>query len=218
MVQGHQCLVFFLGGIPLTDLSGPTPKTVGMVGFSISVNNPFQSGQPGSTNYSANRKPTYYDFSPDRLIPDATTYMPGYADRLNPDPLTNPHAGFFAYFSTNNASGYDPNDVNLVEPDSTLATPAIALSFASPGVPTTQSPAPNPYTSTMPTGGIATVYQRPQTFQIISPGADAFYGVGGQYVEGQPFASENAMTNSADPQLRVIENDNLTNFHNGKLQ
>lgn len=224
-VQGHQCLVFFLGGIPMTDTT--TNTTLGMSGFSKSPTNPFQSNLSGSTNYNANRNPPFFEFSAGRLaISDTTTLMPGYTDTLNPPPGGTPNPAFYAYFSTNNGVGYDSNDMNVAEPDSTGAVTAINLTFTSNqslsgGGSVTHSPSPNPYTTTAPTGGVTVVYQNAQSFQIISPGVDNFYGVGGAYLPNSingVLPAENGISNSTDPQLRVYEQDNLTNFHNGKLQ
>ena len=90
----------------------------------------------------------------------------------------------------------------------------------------------NPYTSTTtaPTTGVTT-YLNPQTFQIISSGIDGQYGVGGQY---SPDATGEALpldpnsnfpkgiylpyVNTTDATIRIRERDNVTNFHNGKLE
>ena len=104
------------------------------------------------------------------------------------------------------------------------------------------SPSPNPYTSTLSTTltaastpvstGTATVaFQKAQTFQIISSGADGLYGVGGQYIplsadstaatqlpvdpNGNTYESGSAITTG---QVRNVERDNLTNFNGGTLQ
>ncbi len=66
------------------------------------------------------------------------------------------------------------------------------------------SPAPNPYTSALTAATnsagslLPTTYLNPQSFQIISSGADGLYGVGGQYLsnvtgESLPYDSRATM-------------------------
>ncbi|HKM54914.1 MAG TPA: hypothetical protein VJY33_16010, partial [Isosphaeraceae bacterium] len=71
------------------------------------------------------------------------------------------------------------------------------------------------------------------SFQIISSGIDGLYGVGGQYqpdntAETLPYDSSStyylntpatpAWTADSDPSIRYRERDNVTNFHNNKLE
>ena len=86
------------------------------------------------------------------------------------------------------------------------------------------SPAPNPYTSTttVPATGV-TSFLNPQTFQIISSGLDGLYGVGGQYSPDTGGIACPSTHPTLCQQLRtqpsgIRERDNLTNFHNGKLE
>ena len=243
VLHGHECLVFFLGGVPVPDGNG----NFGMSGFDKSPTNPF-------TNFatSSNRQTPYFEFNPGRLFldPGSASQIPGYYDSLgNPSP---PVAGapvslnFFAYFSAYGNGAYDPNDVNFYyatagtaefEVDANSAGP-IQLHYAVnyPTLPTTQtSPfsaisfSPNPYTSSL-TAGTATgtpTYQSPQSFQIISSGLDGLYGVGGQYVASTtaatvnlPFDPANTSTGTtpADSTIRQREGDNLTNFKTSSLQ
>lgn len=51
------------------------------------------------------------------------------------------------------------------------------------------------------------IAQKPKSYQIISPGADGFYGAGGFF---SPTASNHGLTNRRDY-------DNITNFHTGLL-
>ena len=94
------------------------------------------------------------------------------------------------------------------------------------GVPNTAgSSAPNPYTSlpTVPNTGV-TSFLNPQSFQIISAGIDGQYGVGGQYTPnttGEALPLDTSVPdpyNTSDTTIRVRERDNITNFHNGKLE
>jgi prepilin-type N-terminal cleavage/methylation domain-containing protein len=242
ILQGHECLVFFLGGIPLQTASG-----YGMTGFGKDPTNPFTNSLTTSSNYSNNRQAPFFEFNPSRLVPDPSNpyaallptppQIPGYLDSLS-NTLGNGQINFYAYFSAYGNGGYDPNDVNFTETDAYLNGPiglTFHVTFPVPvGGTTTNisvSPAPNPYTSalTAPYNGtipLATTYFNPQTFQIISSGVDGLYGVGGQYTPNatgetlplDPNLSNYVPSPLADNTIRVRERDNITNFHNGKLE
>ena len=69
------------------------------------------------------------------------------------------------------------------------------------------------------------IWINPTTFQIISPGVDGMYGIGGAYTPtattALPYPSlqpSGSATNSSDTGVRNMEGDNLTSFHNGTLQ
>ena len=229
-------------GIPLQTASG-----YGMTGFGKDPTNPFTNNLTTSTNYSNNRQAPFFEFNPGRLVLDPTNpytallptfpQIPGYLDSLG-NTLGSGQINFYAYFSAYGNGGYDPNDVNFTETDAYGNGP-IGLTFnVTFPVPvgatitnTSVSPAPNPYTSalTAPFNGtirLATTYFNPQTFQIISSGIDGLYGVGGQYtpnVTGEALPLDPNLSNYvpsplADNTIRVRERDNITNFHNGKLE
>ncbi len=240
ILQGHECLVFFLGGIPVQTSTG-----YAMTGFGKDPTNPFSNSLVGNSMYSNNRQPALFEFNAGQLAQDPTNPypsslglvlpgIPGYLDSLGNSP---PGSGsglinFYAYFSAYGNGGYDPNDVNFATaPDAELdSTGAVAelnysVGFPIPPFPGPNpaiSPAPNPYTSTttVPATGVTT-FLNPQTFQIISSGLDGLYGVGGQYSPGNsaeslPFDATNTITSDAG--IRLRERDNITNFHNGKLE
>jgi general secretion pathway protein G len=208
ILQGHQALVFFLGGIPLPDplpvpASGIFPNKFSMSGFGKDPTNPFTNNigndprapYNGAANamYSGNRQAPFFEFVADRLLPDpAYVFFPGYLDTLG-NSLSPGGAGtinFYAYFSAYGNGSYDPNDVNFVEYDSSgigpqpppLAGIALAFRVNFPVTGGCVSQAPNPYTSavTIPATGAA-AFLNPQSFQIISSGLDGQYGVGGLY-------------------------------------
>src|SRR5271157_1538041 len=248
ILQGHECLVFFLGGIPQPNGSGGYAAS----GFGKDPTNPFTNNLVGQPGYSGNRQAPLFEFVSNRLVLDpsnpsvglglAAPQIPGYVDSLgNPTPTGNPGdpINFYAYFSAYGNGGYDPNDVNFNEYDTEVPPQLIGLTFnVTFPVPvgatitnTSVSPAPNPYTSalTAPFNGtipLATTYFNPQTFQIISSGVDGLYGVGGQYtpnVTGEALPLDPKLSNYvpsplADNTIRVRERDNVTNFHNGKLE
>jgi prepilin-type N-terminal cleavage/methylation domain-containing protein len=239
VLHGHECLVFFLGGVPTNDGAGH----FGLSGFDKNPLNPF-------TNIliSTNRQPPLFEFNPGRLFLDPNTQtsatvpgIPGYYDSLNnavPAPGGGTTLNFYAYFSAYGNSGYDPNDVNFLETDANNNGPIglgfqtsfgtfKALNFCS-------SFAPNPYTSTLSVG-IPVTFINPQTFQIISSGIDGLYGVGGQFNSNTasastvplPFDATNTFAGSTmgkslsadtDLTIRQRENDNLTNFKPTSLQ
>ena len=195
ILHGHECLVFFLGGVPSVDGGG----NYNLNGFDKNPTNPFTNNVSGNTMYSANRQPPFFEFNASRLFLDPNTQIsstlpgvPAYYDSLgNPTPTSGSTLNFYAYFSAYGNGGYDPNDVNVPEYDSNTNGP-IWLSFSttfpiytSTAVTTCESYAPNPYTSTATvtssTGGSQVAFQNAQSFQIISSGIDGLYGVGGQY-------------------------------------
>jgi prepilin-type N-terminal cleavage/methylation domain-containing protein len=234
ILQGHECLVFFLGGIPLPDSipAQATSTRFGMTGFGKDPVNPFSNSLPASPMYSGNRQPPLFEFDASRLAldPQGSSGIPGYLDSLGN--TTGPGSStinFYAYFSSYGSGGYDPNDVNFpVEADSNGVRPLLLrfrvgfpLAGAGPTVGCI-SPAPNPYTSSVTFDrNTPTVFLKPQTFQIISSGVDGEYGVGGRYdseTTGEALPHDPANTSTTDANIRRRENDNLTNFHNGRLQ
>jgi general secretion pathway protein G len=253
VLDGHQCLVFFLGGIPNPAIASDgtiDPNTTSMTGFGKDPTNPFSNNissdprlaqvngvYPPNPMYSANRTAPLFEFNPGRLylaFPDPnprygtnTAVFPGYLDSFgnakttnNPGDLTN----FYAYFSSYGNNGYDPNDVSFSsELDANQQDAGLAYKVSFPVVGgACGSLAPNPYTSTLtvPTSGTVT-FLNPQSFQIISSGIDGLYGLGGQYTPdaGTALPLDSAhYLNTSDTNIRTRENDNLSNFHNGRLQ
>jgi prepilin-type N-terminal cleavage/methylation domain-containing protein len=253
ILHGHECLVLFLGGVPLYDTSS---GTYGLTGLGKDPTNPFTNMIVNNAMYNANRQTPFFQFNPGRLYLDpnsgvsGTNYVgtgiPGYYDTLNSGPAVpaTGMANYYAYFSAYGNGNYDPNDVNFPNESDVNASNPILLDFNVPFPTTTSkgfasgaiSASPNPYTSTLTvplatgTTGGTVVYQSPQTFQIISSGADGLYGVGGQYLNittasgiALPFDPNNTYspawgTLDKDETLRQREYDNLTNFKSGTLQ
>jgi general secretion pathway protein G len=247
VLQGHECLVFFLGGIPLQNNG-----LISMTGFGKNPTNPFTNSIVGNVMYNGNRNPPLYDFASDRLVltkayqttaPAYTagfsTGNPGYLDATGSQGATATAQNFYAYFSNNNGAGYDPNDINFENPqyetDASSLHPLtlmfydpLAVTGAGATAGATLSPSPNPYTTGPAFGGANLTFINAQSFQIISPGVDGGYGVGGVYNangSGGVYLAPNvnpttaaSLTNSSDPAIRTMERDNLTNFHNGRLE
>jgi prepilin-type N-terminal cleavage/methylation domain-containing protein len=172
VMHGHECLVFFLGGVTSSNapvvLNGAVPTapvttanasgvSFGMTGFDKSPTNPFTNNITGNPMYSTNRQPPTFEFNPNRLFvdPNSLTGMPGYYDSLgNPPPLAGGSTlNFYAYFNAYGNNAYDPNDVNVHELDANSNGPIeLSYSVAFPVLnskPPDVSPAPNPYTGTL---------------------------------------------------------------------
>lgn len=231
ILQGHQTMVFFLGGLPQAMGDG----TYAMTGFAKNPANPFTpsvapTGYP--TFVSANRETPLFEFAADRLRvqdPTAPILFPGYMDSLG-NSLGADQINFIAYFSAYGNNAYDPNDVNFpTELDGNLPAAPILSRFnvrfpvRTAASPTTSnlavSPSPNPYTTTT-TNAAAVGYINPQSYQLISSGVDGQFGPGGQFKPSAttgvlPFDA--ATTVSTDANVRLREKDNLTNFHGGRL-
>jgi general secretion pathway protein G len=209
VLRGHECLAFFLGGVPLFD-AGTGSYTY--TGFGKDPKNPFSNMiVPSATNpspmYNANRNSPIFEFNASRLFPDPANVnipgtqvplnVPAFYDTLNSGPPI-PGSGlinFYTYFSAYGNGNYDPNDVNFAESDGAGNSPIslhyyvpFPLSGSAGTFNVATSPSPNPYSNTLtgptPNQPPKTVtYQKPQTYQIVSSGTDGVYGLGGQYIQ-----------------------------------
>lgn len=222
-LSGDECLVFFLGGIsirterPLDPLD--TPK--GIRGLGRNPVNPFQPEAGGVP--SGNYKDPFFDFRGERLMDPDGDKMLSYGDpyvRPNPAPQGYPYtAPPYAYFAPRGSNNYDPNDCNFVSD---------ARAFRRTNGSVVPSPGPNPYTqsdalntSNPPTSTSLQVrYWNPDTYQLISPGGDQIYGVGGTYDktnESSPFPERFDPSGQTQPTRTNQESDNITNFNTGRL-
>lgn len=228
LLDGHECLVFFLGGVPNHDgiqNGGTYVYTLnGVAGFADNPLNPFLRENPlagaAGITPTTDRVEPFFEFRAERLVDDDLDGIPGYVDTLG----TGDQSRYFAYFSSYQGGGYDPNDVNLAMA-AEQAPVGMGFLINYPVVDAsgtvgraTVSPLPNPYTTGLPTpaGGSTASFKNPQSYQIISAGRDRLYGVGGQYDETNP--TTRLTINSVAPgDDRVRERDNITNFSNGTL-
>jgi len=215
ILQGHECLAFFLGGMPSvllnTTTSPPEVISVTMTGFSKDPTNPFMP-----QSIAPNRTSPLFEFAPGRLQdifnypapigspPGVANGFPSYVDPLSSS--TNPR--LYAYFSAYGNNGYDPNDDNsafygnlagnntqgTVELDDAQDSTPFARFFYTTNVviPLTAganhaafSGAPNPYTNSDPTIP-KSGWVNPQSFQLISSGGDGQWGLGGGYEASAP--------------------------------
>ncbi|WP_165073960.1 type II secretion system protein [Paludisphaera rhizosphaerae] len=233
VLQGHQCLTFFLGGLPQQ-----TSEGFAMTGFAKNPANPFTPAvnTTVSTFYSQNREAPLFEFDSSRLVADTINDpsnvigIPGYIDTLGSTTLGNGQINFIAYFSAYGNNAYDPNDVNFAsEADEAFPPLSPILTSFNVRFPVktsngtvaqfAASPAPNPYCSTTTTAAVVN-FVNPQTYQLISSGVDGLYGPGGQFNPNAaagvlPYSS--TTTNSTDARVRQREQDNLTNFRGGRL-
>ncbi|WZO97196.1 type II secretion system protein [Isosphaeraceae bacterium EP7] len=211
-LEGHECLVFFLGGIPIAQtLGGP-----GVSGFANSPTKPFVN-----SSLATNRTAPMMEFRVSRLVDNEGDGMYGYVDPLG----TSPDVRYYAYFS-GTGGGYDPNDVNFVVTTGANGMNELdALDTYESGARTYKvgfrtalisSTAPNPYTTSLPTATPTTNYVNPDSYQLISAGRDGLYGLGGQYSPNEPSTKLPGDVNVNAGQ-RQGESDNLTNFANGHL-
>ena len=208
ILQGDECLVFFLGGIPLQD---PATGAFGMTGFGKDPVNPFTNSVIGNGMYSANRQPPAFEFNAGRLFLDPNNPanltgnpngvinpgIPGYFDNLGNSPpnAASTTMNFYVYFSGYGNGVYDANDVNfLAETDGVTGAGPIGLKYTHGGT-VYASAYPNPYTTTSTVTASGTVtFEKAQTFQIISAGVDGQYGVGGQFI-----APSSASSSASNP-------------------
>jgi general secretion pathway protein G len=234
IITGDECLVLFLGGTRQT--LGPNQYAV--AGLSNNPRNPFYPAPVVTTGTPVNRLSPLFQFKPSRLVDLDNDGLLEYGDFLTGD--NDPEPKPYAYFSGYDGAGYDPDDVNYQEGDG-ISTPATWYgAFAAPNDPTASnapavagyaaSASPNPYTSGLPlpqnangsfnkSGVVVFAWQQAQTFQLISPGQDRYYGVGGDARTGlpdQPQARQD-VTGQTPPVPRRFEEDNLTNFKTGPL-
>jgi prepilin-type N-terminal cleavage/methylation domain-containing protein len=147
-LEGDQCLVFFLGGIPLPASSGGP----GVQGFSRVTTNPAFPASPG-----VDRKGPFFEFESARLKDLKGNGFYSYIDVYE----SKPYLYFSSYKRRNNYNPYGSSDCPTAE-----GPPG------GPYVPVW------PYAESFnPSTGI-TQYLYPGKFQIISAGADKHFGVG----------------------------------------
>ena len=175
ILEGEQCLVFFLGGIP-TPLTTQSPVPT-CTGFSTNPQNPaFQVLSGGdtiqpfyefdtsrlTTLQGLNITPTAYVYSAGGAAPPVSPFHYVYLDTYLAKP--------YAYFGTGgNRNGYNPYASQLLVPMTGCTTPLQTSDCMSLGV--------WPYAGTQLASG-AVQYLNPNTFQIISAGEDGVFGRG----------------------------------------
>jgi general secretion pathway protein G len=242
-LDGGECLVFFLAGLTQTSVTS-TSTDIGLQGFSRNPQNPFD-------RVSTSRVQPFYEFKAERLVDIDNDGFPSYNDAL----AKAAQGRYYAYFSAYGGNSYDPNDCNInlkfdqngvnagdtyaraFQVNFTVNSGTYNSCFQSPSATLVcVSPSPNPYTTTAPVvgSGLTVNWQNPQTFQIISAGADQVFGVAGQYagsnaanrlpipsgeLSGTPAVWNGGLCSgqTAIDGDRMYEADDLANFAAGRL-
>jgi prepilin-type N-terminal cleavage/methylation domain-containing protein len=158
ILEGHQCLVFFLGGLQVQN-----GNQVMCVGFSPDAGNPDVPPTPGQGIGP------FYNFQPARLaIPPGKTYFCAYVDPYGVHPENN-QVQYYAYFSSYHGNQNDYN--HFATNPQLLATSVPTSDCTSLGV--------WPYASSATTGTSAKPqYVKPNSWQIICAGRDGKFGPG----------------------------------------
>lgn len=221
-MNGAECLVFFLGGVNATQIVDRNDLTIGTTGaqimewspqgFSASPTNPFQRG--------GTRVGPWYEFSINRLMNSAGTHfasgMPEYRDGL-PGQLRP-----ILYGSSYGGKGYRDADFLL-----TTSAPHIYDRYVTQPSPSQftwhyrryssrTNPISNAYPVTVTEFNSAEAFN-PRSYQLISPGIDGEYGLGG-VLHADMRIEEQLLSppyNNAD---RAFERDNITNFKGGRIE
>jgi general secretion pathway protein G len=161
-LEGDQCLVFFLGGIPVPATVSPT---LTCQGFSANPKNP--------TSFTAGQNPIgpFFEFSSSRLVAITASY-PGWANRL-----ANRSTNFYSYLDA-----YGISNAGVIQAG---APYAFFSSYKSPNGYNRYYLSTAPYSDCATLGvwpyaqsATPTVYLKPNTFQIISAGSDGLFGPG----------------------------------------
>jgi hypothetical protein len=192
VLSGTECLVFFLGGM----FEDGAPN-----GFSKNPANPFATG--------GQREGPFFDFDTGRFVNIDNDAVVEYVDTFAGQRMP------YLYFSSNDGQGYLPLGKDAaygfegVDDDAAGMTDVIeelglgddhVLRDAAANAPTIQD------VYRQSTDGAA---WKPKSFQIISPGPDAVYGIGGIYT---PDTAQADLVGN-----RSGERDNITNFEDGPL-
>jgi prepilin-type N-terminal cleavage/methylation domain-containing protein len=149
ILDGGQCLVFWLGGIP---------SSTGCTGFSTNPLNPADSTTP--------HKPPYYEFRAARLVAG----LGGFFYYVDAYKTSSPFAYFTAYpnnagYNIYNVSPYSDCFLNGSSPLGTVLT-GYSTSFTN----------LQPYLLSATATSTATKWVNPSGFQIISAGRDGAFG------------------------------------------
>jgi prepilin-type N-terminal cleavage/methylation domain-containing protein len=160
VLEGEQCLVFWLGGQKTQSAGG-----YGMIGFSTDPTNPMSTS-------TTTRKGPYFQFNAQRLKPLASggNYL-YYLDTYGQLP--------YAYFSSGKSANSYSASVTL--PNNTTVTTGYGTSDC-PSLVSATGSAVLPYYQLSSSGSTTLVqFYKPDSFQIISAGKDTKFGPGGSW-------------------------------------
>jgi general secretion pathway protein G len=212
-MNSGECLLFFLGGvIPFQNdfdtagnaLSGARYAPTGF------AKNPVYPFAPPSQ--SPNREGPFFEFTDISRINDFPGNGTGNGINEWYDPLP-PQAGKYPYlyFSSYDGSGYRISELSDVNYTTFIVGLHDFYRVSSIYVAPPTSP------SASPSGSQTLPSQKPQTFQIISPGYDGLIGFGGVF---NPNLQNSGLTKdtSAGATVAYPDGDNITNFNGGRLK
>ncbi|WP_437225245.1 type II secretion system protein [Planctomicrobium sp. SH661] len=198
-LNGAECLVFFLGG-PGTYAVSSKPEDSRPNGFSANPADPFNL--TGSS-----RVGPFIEFDLARLVDVGTP--DGFFELL--DPLPNQTMPY-QYLSSYDGRGYQPggydsdlstvNDNEIIEGMSNVYLKRDENWATAGSLPSVNQPGD---------------FWNGRSFQIISPGLDGSYGVGGWYSSEKGIAVKDGATPYRARENRAAEADNITNFSGGPL-
>ena len=218
VLRGAECLVFFLGGLPANgDVSGGANSgnpTTELAGFSKNPRDPFSATIAGSnfTLLDKNRRTgPFFEFVPDRLRRPSEVGGAGslsyftYVDRLagQQTPLL--------YTDSDGGRGY-PRQTAVpalgTYPDLNYQV-GVFVNGLPPGVPAMKY---GPYQAE--DGSV----MNPRGYQIISPGIDGAFGIGGTYSTDDNLTLPSPPPSGLPPvEVTTAGDDNITNFASGTL-
>ncbi|MBI3865192.1 MAG: type II secretion system protein [Planctomycetia bacterium] len=199
-MNSGECLMFFLGGV--IPAQGPNQAPVG---FSKNPSYPFApitptnaSGTPtAGAAANSNREGPFFEMANIARIKDSD------GNGINEwyDSIPNQTRPYL-YFSSYEGGGYRiaelPSGGTLLDVYRVWSPPT--------STPNATPPVPGTATQSLPA-------QKPQTFQIISPGYDGDYGYGGVHNDSLP--NSGLQRNTATG--KYPDADNITNFSGGRL-
>ena len=188
-LSGSECLVFFLGGLV-------SPASGAFSGFSKDPQYPFGAG--------TTREGPFLEFNGSAITAATTAGDSAWNGRLTDkdgdwfpeyrDTLPQQQSPYLYFNGTNGYRTDFPVSPWHNTDNYNTAVPAMSINNAY-------------YSGFVPTAAPAmSAPHRPKGIQIISPGADGQYGIGGLFNPAMPSSLSNA-----------YDRDNITNFHSGRL-
>jgi prepilin-type N-terminal cleavage/methylation domain-containing protein len=202
-LNAGECLVFFLGGMPTLTEPKPVPSTrfgYTMNGFGKDPTNPFSIT-------GASREGPFFEFDTTRLLSTDGDRFPEYRDGLPGQ--TTP----YLYLSAYEGTGYQALDWS----GTSLVNGPYIAKIEDVNLNSTLDAGEDKILSPAATISVLE-YHKPKSFQILSPGADSQFGAGGLFDVNRVEQSLKYHIPGTTPRTPVVENDNLTNFHGGRLK
>lgn len=217
VLQSTEALLFFLGGNGVL-LPDPQP-----LGFSVNPQRPFDASGQRIGPFHEFDFARLSDVDGDLTVAHTATTGPivgALGGREYLDPIPGQLLPYL-YFSSYDGAGYRPygpdamagtNDDEILEQNGTDLIESIYL------INDGQWPTAMGMGGGRPVAATAASAVNPKTFQILSPGQDFEFGIGGTYLRGQGLVVYNAMPdNYRSPEARQPEFDNITNFSGGLI-